>query len=129
MERHGYRSVIQRNSQKLSLSHDITVGLLKLKVHKENEGRRLLLRNSGTGKIIIVSIQHCSSFSRLTQVLAQNFNVHGGMNPSISKNVVSFMGHEDGASIPFKIRVKTADQAEQLKRYLDQEVEKARAKS
>jgi nucleoporin NUP2 len=51
------------------------------------------------------------------------------MNPTTAKNVVSFMGHEDGASLPYKIRVKTNDLAEQVKRVLQEEVEKAKAKS
>ncbi len=35
---------------------DLGVGMLRLKRHKETEARRVLLRNSGTGKITIVCI-------------------------------------------------------------------------
>lgn len=51
------------------------------------------------------------------------------MAPSLAKTVVSFMGHEDGASVPFKLRVKTPEQAAELKQLLDDEVEKVKAKS
>ncbi|KAI0339767.1 hypothetical protein BDW22DRAFT_1379748 [Trametopsis cervina] len=90
---------------------DLGIGLLKVKVHKESNARRLLLRNSSTGKILI------------------NFNVHAGLNPSAAKNIVSLMGHEDGASVPYKLRVKTNDLAEEVKKTLDREVEKVKAKS
>ncbi|KAI0696692.1 hypothetical protein BC835DRAFT_1305493 [Cytidiella melzeri] len=89
---------------------DMGVGLLKVKVHKETDARRLLLRNSSTGKILI------------------NFNIHAGMNPSAAKNVVSFMGHENGVSLPYKIRVKTNEQADELRRTLDEEVAKVKTK-
>ncbi|KAI0812684.1 hypothetical protein BC629DRAFT_1474806 [Irpex lacteus] len=90
---------------------DMGVGLLKVKAHKETDARRLLLRNSSTGKIQI------------------NFNVHAGMNPSVAKNVVSLMGHEEGVSLPYKLRVKTAEQAEELRRVLQEEAEKVKAQS
>ena len=47
----------------------------------------------------------------------------------MAKNVVSLMGHEDGVSIPYKLRVKTAEQAEELRRILQEETEKVKAKS
>ncbi|KAI0093111.1 hypothetical protein BDY19DRAFT_902911 [Irpex rosettiformis] len=90
---------------------DMGIGLLKVKAHKETDARRLLLRNSSTGKIQI------------------NFNVHAGMNPSTSKSIVSLMGHENGAPLPYKLRVKTADQADELQRILQEEVENVKAKS
>lgn len=31
-------------------------GVLRLKKHKENDSRRVLLRNSSTGKVVIVSV-------------------------------------------------------------------------
>lgn len=84
---------------------DLGVGMLRLKRHKETEARRVLLRNSGTGKITI------------------NFLVHGGLNPTVSDKVVSFMGHSEGASTPYRIRCKTADQAKELKAALDRELD------
>jgi len=38
------------------------------------------------------------------------------------KTMVSFVGHDDGAPASFRIRVKTPDQAQQLKDALDREV-------
>ena len=58
----------------------------------------------------------------------QNFLVHGGMNPSVADKVVSFMGHADGASTPYRIRCKTADQAKELKAALDHELEFVKGK-
>ncbi|PIL29732.1 hypothetical protein GSI_08171 [Ganoderma sinense ZZ0214-1] len=89
---------------------DLGVGMLRLKRHKETDARRVLLRNSGTGKITI------------------NFLVHGGLNPTVSDKVVSFMGHADGASTPYRIRCKTADQAKDLKAALDRELEFVKSK-
>ena len=51
------------------------------------------------------------------------------MNPAVAKNVVSFMGHDNGASLAYKLRTKTNEQAEEIKKALDEEVEKAKAKS
>ncbi|KAI0074658.1 hypothetical protein K474DRAFT_1773855 [Panus rudis PR-1116 ss-1] len=97
---------------------DMGVGVLRLKRHKENDARRVLLRNSSTGKIVI------------------NFNIHAGMNPTISKNVVSFLGHDyseqastPGAPTPFKIRMKTEEQANALKSAIDREIEFVQGKT
>ena len=51
------------------------------------------------------------------------------MDPSVAKNVVSFMGHDDGTSVPYKIRVKTEAMAGELKAALDREIEFVKAKS
>lgn len=47
----------------------------------------------------------------------------------MAKNVVSFMGHDDGNSVPYKIRVKTEAIAGELKAALDREIEFVKAKS
>ena len=59
----------------------------------------------------------------------QNFLMHLGMNPAVTDKVVSFMGHSDGASTPYRIRCKTADQAKELKAALDRELELVKNKS
>lgn len=51
------------------------------------------------------------------------------MNPTVAKNVVSFIGHDEGKSVAFKLRVKTADQAEDLKNALEREIEFVKSKS
>ena len=44
------------------------------------------------------------------------------MKPSITKQVVSLMGHDDmGAGVPYRLRVKTEQAAKELKDALDKE--------
>ncbi|OJT05789.1 Nucleoporin NUP152 [Trametes pubescens] len=90
---------------------DLGVGVLRLKKHKETESRRMLLRNSSTGKITI------------------NFILYSGMNASVADKVVSFIGHDEGHSTPYRIRCKTAAQANELKAALNREIEFVKAKS
>lgn len=104
---------------------DLGLGVLKVKKHKETGVRRLLLRNSSTGKVTIVSrcrqlhLHTCVERSRLLQ----NFRLYAGMKPSATKQVVSLIGHNDkGDGIPFRLRVKTEQAAQELKDVLDKEV-------
>ncbi|KAH9935648.1 uncharacterized protein B0H18DRAFT_419506 [Fomitopsis serialis] len=90
---------------------DQGVGMLRLKKHKETDARRMLLRNSSTGKVVV------------------NFRIYSGMNAKADKNVVSFVGHESGAQATYRIRTKTEEQANDLKSALDREIEFVRAKS
>lgn len=60
---------------------------------------------------------------------SKNFILYSGMNASVSDKVVSFIGHEDGQSTPYRIRTKTAEQANALKAALDREIEFVKAKS
>ncbi|EKM54227.1 uncharacterized protein PHACADRAFT_196658 [Phanerochaete carnosa HHB-10118-sp] len=102
--------MIKKNSGQSEWT-DVGIGMLRVNAHKETGQRRLLLRNSSTGKITI------------------NFNVYKGMNPTVAKNVVSFIGHDDEKSVPFKLRVKTNEQADDLKKALDREIEFVKAKA
>jgi len=44
------------------------------------------------------------------------------MKPSVTKQVVSLMGHDDkGNGVPFRLRVKTEQAAQELKSVLDKE--------
>ncbi|KAI0746061.1 hypothetical protein C8Q76DRAFT_790365 [Earliella scabrosa] len=90
---------------------DMGVGMLRLKKHKETGSRRVLLRNSSTGKITI------------------NFLIHSGMNAAVADKTVSFMGHEEGVSTPYRIRMKTNEQAKELKAALDREIEFVKSKT
>ncbi|KAI0930184.1 hypothetical protein AcW1_008939 [Taiwanofungus camphoratus] len=111
---HEIRSKVykmMKNGEGRSEWSDLGVGMLRLKKHKETNARRVLLRNSSTGKITI------------------NFNIYTGMNASVSKNTVSFIGHEEGVSTPYRIRTKTEEQANALKHALDREIEFVQAKS
>ncbi|KAH7916557.1 hypothetical protein BJ138DRAFT_286368 [Hygrophoropsis aurantiaca] len=83
---------------------DMGIGMLRLKKHKETSARRVLLRNSSTGKIVI------------------NFRVHAGLNPTVATKVVSFLGHDDGASTPYKLRLKSDEDAQALKAAMEGEV-------
>ncbi len=58
------------------------------------------------------------------------------MNPTVTKTVVSLMGHDNseaaaqkGAVVPLKLRLKTEQQATELKSALDRELEFVKAKS
>ncbi|TCD67857.1 hypothetical protein EIP91_011854 [Steccherinum ochraceum] len=118
---HQVRSKVYKMSKKDDGSQawtDLGVGLLKVKKHSSTGTRRLLLRNSSTGKIVI------------------NFNIYTGMTPSVAKNTVSFVGHDNteqaavpGSATPFKLRVKTEGEAHELKDALDRAIEFVKSKS
>ncbi|KAH9951533.1 hypothetical protein B0H21DRAFT_179741 [Amylocystis lapponica] len=110
---HETRSKVYKmvKDQEKSEWGDMGIGMLRLKRHKETGARRILLRNSSTGKIII------------------NFNIHPGMNTVVAGKTVSFMGHDAGAPMPFRIKVKSEDQADALKHALDREIEFVKAKT
>ncbi|KAJ7593901.1 hypothetical protein C8J56DRAFT_777591, partial [Mycena floridula] len=90
---------------------DMGVGMLRLKKHNTDGSRRIFLRNSNTGKIVI------------------NFQSHEALDPKPSGTTVRFMGHEDGGPQLYNVRAKTADQAQALKEALDREIEFVKAKS
>ena len=97
-------------------------GMLRLKKHKETESRRVLLRNSGTGKIIIVSPILLISLSTGINI-SQNFKIYPGLNPSMSGKVVTFVGHDDtGLSATYRVRVPTEQDAIEFKSALDSEI-------
>ncbi|KIK67144.1 hypothetical protein GYMLUDRAFT_238477 [Collybiopsis luxurians FD-317 M1] len=89
---------------------DLGTGVLRIKKHKETGQRRLLLRNSSTGKIII------------------NFNIYHGLKPTQNKKALMFVGHEDGVSQTYNVRTKTEEQATELKSILDREIAFVKAK-
>ncbi|KAG1746296.1 hypothetical protein EDD22DRAFT_958381 [Suillus occidentalis] len=83
---------------------ELGIGMFRLKKHKETGARRALMRNSATGRIII------------------NFRLFVSLTPTLMKTMVSFVGHDEGAPASFRIRVKTPEQAQELKNALDREV-------
>jgi nucleoporin NUP2 len=95
--------------------------MFRLKKHKENGTRRALMRNSATGRIIIVSRHHSAADSKFL-LCFQNFRLFASLNPSLMKTMISFVGHDDGAPASFRIRVKTPESAQELKDALDREV-------
>ncbi|KZT29024.1 hypothetical protein NEOLEDRAFT_1175356 [Neolentinus lepideus HHB14362 ss-1] len=84
---------------------DMGVGVLKLKKHKETDARRMLLRNTSTGRVII------------------NFKIYAGLTPKVNSKLVSFTGHEEGQAVNYQLRVKTTEDAEQLNQALNREIE------
>ncbi|KAF8236616.1 hypothetical protein L208DRAFT_1390760 [Tricholoma matsutake] len=83
---------------------ELGYGVLRLKKHKETEARRMLLRNSSTGKINI------------------NFNLYSGLKPSQTKKAVTFVGHDDGVSQTYSVRLQSEEQAAKLKEALEKEI-------
>ena len=51
------------------------------------------------------------------------------MDATVSKNTVSFIGHEEGETVPYRLKVKTNDQADALKKAIDREIEFVKAKA
>ena len=51
------------------------------------------------------------------------------MNAAVADKTVSFMGHEEGVSTPYRIRMKTNEQAKELKAALDREIEFVKSKT
>ncbi|KAF8894095.1 hypothetical protein BD779DRAFT_1798006 [Infundibulicybe gibba] len=85
-------------------------GVLRLKKHKGTDARRMLLRNSSTGKINI------------------NFNIYAGLKPSQAKKAITFVGHDNGTAQTYSVRLQNDEQAAALKDVIDREVEFVKAK-
>jgi len=89
---------------------ELGYGVLRLKRHRETEARRILLRNSSTGKINI------------------NFNIYSGLMPSQTRKTLTFVGHDNGVSQTYSIRLQNEEQAAQLKDALEKEIALVKAK-
>ncbi|KAF9051074.1 PH domain-like protein [Hymenopellis radicata] len=91
---------------------ELGVGFLRLKKHKETSARRMLLRNSSSGKIHI------------------NFNLYGNLKPILpTKKSISFIGHDEhGAAQSYLLRTKVEEQTTELKNALDREIAFVKAK-
>ncbi|KAF7968919.1 hypothetical protein HWV62_28854 [Athelia sp. TMB] len=84
---------------------DIGIGNLRLKKHKTTSARRVLCRNSSTGKILI------------------NFHIYSGLTPSVSAKIVTFIGHdENGASVTYRLRTQTEQAASELVEAMKREI-------
>jgi len=88
---------------------EIGYGILRLKKHKTTDVRRMLLRNSTTGKINI------------------NFVLYPGLKPSHAKKAVTFVGHDNGVAQTYSVRVGSEDQAKELKEVLEREIASVKA--
>jgi nucleoporin NUP2 len=105
----GVGSSSPLSPESASMYRPSPTGMFRLKKHKETNARRVLMRNSNTGRILV------------------NFRIHGNLKPSLAKNAVSFVGYETSTPTSFSIRTKTAEQAEDLKRALEREIAAAHA--
>jgi len=83
---------------------EMGVGMLRLKKHKQLGSKRLLSRNSATGKIMI------------------NFKLYKGLSCSLTKQSLGFVGHEDGKTVTYRVRLKDEADAAALKEAIDKEV-------
>lgn len=99
-------------------------GVLRIKKHKETKSRRILLRSSSTGQILIVS--HCfpccfkEPFSFLP---LQNFTFHSAFKPAQKGKNVTFLGHDaEKNSKMYTLKLQTEEQAVQLREALDKEI-------
>ncbi|KAL1741122.1 hypothetical protein HDZ31DRAFT_46108 [Schizophyllum fasciatum] len=86
-------------------------GMVRLKKHKDTEVRRMLMRNSSTGKINI------------------NFKLYSGLTPKVNnKLAVSFVGHEEGVSKTYNLKFKSEGEAKDMLAALNREIEFVKAK-
>jgi nucleoporin NUP2 len=62
-------------------------------------------------------------------LVLQNFKVYAGLNVTRKAKFVSFVGHDNGASTTFRLRVKTEADAVDLKNAIDKDVAAVEAKA
>lgn len=74
-------------------------------------------------------VDQLSTWDDILTSSPQNFNIYSTMNPTLSGKYVTFIGHEEGAPTTFRLKAKSEDQAHQLKRAVDREIEFVKAKS
>ncbi|KAK0461329.1 uncharacterized protein EV420DRAFT_194167 [Desarmillaria tabescens] len=90
---------------------DMGHGVIRLKKHKEKGTRRVLQRNSSTGKINL------------------NFNIYAGLKPTVANKAIRFVGHdENGVAQSYSVRTKTEDQLHALRDALEREISFVKAK-
>ncbi|TFK44340.1 hypothetical protein BDQ12DRAFT_672813 [Crucibulum laeve] len=90
---------------------DLGVGILRLKKHKTQSARRMLLRNSSTGRILV------------------NFALYPSLSLSVSGKGLIFIGFEDKVPKTYRIAVGSEEKAMELKEVLAREIAFVKAKS
>lgn len=121
---HSVKTKVYTLNKEEAVWKDLGLGMLRVKKHKETGARRLLLRNSSSGKVTVVSQWRQLHFHTHVEHsrLLQNFRLFAGMKASVTKQVISLMGHDDkGHGVPFRLRFKTELAAYELKDVLDRE--------
>ena len=64
----------------------------------------------------------------LTDFWSKNFKIYSGLKPSLAKKALTFVGHDNGVSQTYCVRLPGEEQAQQLKEVLDQEIESVAVK-
>jgi nucleoporin NUP2 len=82
--------------------------------HRENHNRKSI--PSGT-------------LNPLTGFRPQNFKIYAELNPTLTSKFMSFVGHEDGSPVMFKLRLKSEEDAQELKKAMDREITSVKASS
>lgn len=97
-----------------------------MKKNKTDGTRRLLMRNSASGRVILVSESlsyrwlYCDSWLR-----AQNFALYQGFKPTLQtqpKGTLRFIGHSDGEKQTYMLKVAGEAKAKDLLALIDKEV-------
>jgi nucleoporin NUP2 len=64
----------------------------------------------------------CNPGLILTDLFCQNFNLYSGLKPSQTKKAITFVGHGDGVSQTYSVRLQSEEQAAKLKEALEKEI-------
>ncbi|PAV18832.1 hypothetical protein PNOK_0567500 [Pyrrhoderma noxium] len=67
---------------------EVGIGMLRIKKHKTTGAKRLLSRNSANGRIMM------------------NFKLYSGFKVTRTKQVLNFVGHDEGVNTTYRVRVK-----------------------
>ncbi|KAF7306028.1 RanBD1 domain-containing protein [Mycena chlorophos] len=90
---------------------DMGVGFIRLKKHKESSARRILLRNSHSGKVQI------------------NFALFHGFSATLKPKSLMFVGHDEkGVSQTYNVKFKTDSEALEFEAALKKEVAEIKPK-
>ncbi|KAH9047829.1 hypothetical protein EDB84DRAFT_386909 [Lactarius hengduanensis] len=95
---------------------EMGIGMLRLKKHKVTNARRVILRSSTTGKIII------------------NFRIYAGLQPKRNAKAVAFTGHitspdKETQTVQYRLRVGTEATATEMAEAIEREVRLVQAEA
>ncbi|KAI9442179.1 hypothetical protein H4582DRAFT_2201105 [Lactarius indigo] len=95
---------------------EMGIGMLRLKKHKVTNARRVILRSSTTGKIII------------------NFRIYTGLQPKRTGKTVAFTGHitspdKETQTVQYRLRVGTEATATEMAEAIEREVRLVQAEA
>ncbi|KAH9002048.1 hypothetical protein EDB86DRAFT_3074389 [Lactarius hatsudake] len=95
---------------------EMGIGMLRLKKHKVTNARRVILRSSTTGKIII------------------NFRIYAGLQPKRNAKTVAFTGHitsldKETQTVQYRLRVGSEATATEMAEAIEREVRLVQAEA